>query len=105
MVIYPRSYSTSVLGVDCSTSKALVGAAVGCLLAVLSLVAVQTSSDILHYATVTLYLSSALLAHLPASAIARAQCSIRRGVVLYLSTTLVTWVAVFNVVYVLVSGV
>ena len=89
---------------DCSTSKALVGVAIGCLLAVMSLVAVRTSSDLLHYATAALYLASALLAHLPASAIARARCFARRGVVLYLSTALVTWVAVFNIAYVLVSG-
>jgi len=90
--------------VDCSTSKALVGVAVGCLLAVMSLVAVRTSSDLLHYTTAALYLTSALFAHLPASAVAKTHCPVRRGVVLYLSTTLVAWIVVFNIVYVLVSG-
>ncbi|MEM0351979.1 MAG: hypothetical protein QXT76_03230 [Sulfolobales archaeon] len=85
---------------DCASSKAIVGAATGVLLASLSLLAIYWSSDVVHYATVALYLTSPFFAHLPASWISRSKCSIREGIFFYLSITFISWIAVFNLVYV-----
>lgn len=84
---------------DCTESKALIGALVGGLLAIVSLVAIHRASDVLHYLTAAVYLASPLLVLPAASWISRTRCSIRDGVFLYLSVTFISWVAVFNLVY------
>ncbi|MEM2207582.1 MAG: hypothetical protein QXG17_02705 [Sulfolobales archaeon] len=84
---------------DCASSKALVGAITGVLLAIFSLLATYWSSDLFHYVTVALYLTSPFFAHIPASRVSRSRCSIREGIFFYLSITFISWVAVFNFVY------
>lgn len=80
-------------------SKVLVGAAVGAVLGLLSLVAAHQSSDLLHYITAAVYLSSPFFAHLPASRMAGTRCAIREGVFLYLATTFIAWIVAFNLMY------
>lgn len=84
---------------DCVTSKAVVGVFVGAVLALVSLVAVYGSSDLLHYLTAVTYLVSLFFAHYPASKISKSRCSIKHGIFFYLSITFISWVAIFNLVY------
>ncbi|MEM1623057.1 MAG: hypothetical protein QW543_02830 [Sulfolobales archaeon] len=81
------------------SSKAIVGAIIGILLASFSLIATYWSSDVAHYATVVLYLTSPLFAHLPASWVSRSKCSVREGIFFYLSITFISWVVFFNLIY------
>lgn len=84
---------------DCALSKALIGAFVGGLLALISLVAIHQTSDALHYLTAALYLASPFSVHLLASRISGSRCSIKEGIFLYLSITFISWIVVFNLVY------
>lgn len=86
---------------DCTVSKGLVGILVGAFMALVSLVAINTSSDILHYVSVGIYVASVFLAHIPASVISRVRCSVRQGVTFYLSITFISWIAFFNLIYIL----
>jgi hypothetical protein len=88
---------------DCTVSKGLIGFLVGVLMASVSLVATITSSDVLHYISVGIYVASVFVAHLPASAISKVRCSMRQGIAFYLSVVFISWVAVFNLLYVLLK--
>jgi len=92
-----------VLLLDCTISKGLIGVLVGVLMASVSLVATNTSSDTLHYVSVGIYIASIFFVHLPASIISRARCSVRQGITFYLSVTFISWVAIFNLIYVLLK--